>query len=78
MGVSYFWDDKAKTVLTSNSDNYWGTAKHNNVLDMYCMDSGCINPHLRYGLFSSTLCCWEHIPLDKFPKEFRAYLLLIT
>ena len=78
MADTYFWNAEAKQVHIKEGTCNWYAAHTNRFLDMFCMDGNCTGPELRYGRFSTTLTCWEHIPLAKFPAEFRAYLLLIT
>lgn len=33
-------------------------------------------PDKRYGRYTSADWIWRHVPLEKFPKEFRMHLLL--
>lgn len=43
-----------------------------------CVDTWYPGPQARYGRFNKEeASTWEHVPLEDFPPEFRATLLLL-
>jgi hypothetical protein len=74
MSVTYFWKDGE--VITVNGSVMQQQAENLKLLYMYCVDTLDIKATtLSYGMFVPSKG-WIHFPLETFPKEFRAWLLI--
>ena len=81
MSNAYVWKDGAVLVLPQQ---LWiENAVKNGIVNYPLVDTYHDRATERYGRFIE---CdlnldhyqWEHIPLEKFPKEFRMHLLLLN
>lgn len=73
MSACYFWKDGE--VITVNSIVGMSSAKSRGLLDLYCVDNFEDTNQGKFGMFTSR-SAWRYHPLDTFPKEFRAWLLI--
>ena len=72
----YFW--KGTEVLVVKEQLYVGIAEA--YRGLLCVDAFCASPPQRYGRFSAekeSLAQWGHIPIENFPPQFRATLLIM-
>lgn len=70
--MGYYWDNDQVVEI----DLEKVTLSDNDYLDKYMVDDRFIKPSQRYGIFS-TVSGWRVVPLERFPPEFRAHLLLL-
>ena len=77
MRNTYFWDAKNKTVIVKPDVVLGSEAVYFGLSEMYSVDEFNSSPLYKYGMYNSK-GVWKHIPLDDFPVEFRALLLLIN
>lgn len=81
---NYFWRNNQVELIDRNlltSDfNQSSMFKY---LYCYCLDTNALGDEDRYGMFSHegggwvARTQWEHRPIESFPPEFRASLLLL-
>lgn len=74
MSATYFWD--GKKVRSFGEQFFMATAEKHHQLGRFCVDGFRTDPEMRYGKFGQNTS-WEHVPIEQFPKEFRAHLLLL-
>lgn len=72
--TAYFWREGQLV-------EYFGHTSVNKVTraglsDLYAVDLTTPLPMGRFGMYK-TRSAWKHIPLEKFPPEFRTTLLLL-
>ena len=72
--TAYFWREGQLV-------EYFGGTLVNNVskaglLGLYAVDLTTPLPMGKFGIYKAC-SAWEHVPLDKFPPEFRTALLLL-
>ena len=69
----YFWKDNKVHIYQGgdSAESIRGTQ----FTYCYAVDSANAAVDMRYGKY--TKGGWEHVPLDKFPPEFRTALLLL-
>lgn len=67
----YLWKDDAVVVIPRNQEFIGEYYSH------VCVDTGYDNPEMRYGTFTNRDDGWVHVPIEDFPKTFRAHLLLL-
>lgn len=75
MSATYFWKD-GEVITVNNTVMAWDAEK-GNLENLYCVDTFSRDYAMRYGKFMPKEA-WKHFPLDSFPKEFRAWLLINT
>lgn len=69
----YFWKDGQVCKYHGHTDSE--SIKDTEFLDCFAVDTVCTE-EMRYGMYKRR-SGWNHIPLEKFPKEFRTHLLLL-
>ena len=72
--TAYFWREGQLV-------EYFGETSVNKVAraglsDLYAVDLTTPLPMGRFGIYKAG-SAWRHVPLDKFPPEFRTVLLLL-
>ena len=72
--TAYFWRE-------GQLIEYFGGTLVSNVskaglLDLYAVDLTTPLPIGKFGIYTAR-SAWKHVPLDKFPPEFRTALLLL-
>ena len=72
--TAYFWREGQLV-------EYFGDTSVNKVVraglsDLYAVDLTTPLPMGRFGIYNAR-SAWKHVPLDKFPPEFRTALLLL-
>lgn len=75
MSANYFWKDGE--VIQINHEVYAAEAYSRNLDGCPSVDTFADIPDMRYGKFLKS-SGWVPYPLDSFPKEFRAWLLINT
>lgn len=81
MSATYFWYQDKLVIL--HRQLLTGDFQQSSMLKFLycpCVDTFTDTTFERYGIFVSTedfRKMWEHRPLDSFPAEFRAHLLLL-
>ena len=73
MSANYFWKDNK--VIQINHEVYAAEADLRKLYDCPSVDTFADNSSMRYGKFLKS-GGWMPYPLDSFPKEFRAWLLI--
>lgn len=73
MNANYFWKDN-KVIQIAHAV-YAAEASSRNLNDCFSVDTFANNPILRYGKFLKS-SGWVSYPIETFPKEFRAWLLI--
>ena len=73
ISIIYFW--KNEQLHTYQGDSDTDSIKDTQFMECYGVDSSNAATSMRYGKYTKN--GWKHIPLDEFPKEFRANLLLL-
>lgn len=83
MSNAYVWKDEA--VLVIGHEIWTDDASNYGILSCPMVDTNCKGIYERYGHFTEGFddtasfdVAWRHIPLEKFPKEFRMHLLLLN
>ena len=71
--TAYFW--KGQLVEYFGDISVYSVAKAG-LSDLYAVDLTAPSPMGRFGIYKAR-SAWRHIPLDKFPPEFRTTLLLL-
>lgn len=69
----YFW--KNEQLHTYQGDSCTDSIRDTQFMGCYAFDSSEAAATMRYGNY--TRDGWRHIPLEEFPKAFRATLLLL-
>ena len=69
----YFWKNEQLLIYEGYDDQ--DSIRVVKFVDCYAVYSGYETDHMRYGVYTKT--GWKHVPLDKFPPEFRTALLLL-
>lgn len=81
MSATYFWyQDKLVILHRQLFAEDFQQSSMLKFLYCPCVDTFVDPPTERYGIFASTERfekMWNHRPLDSFPAEFRAHLLLL-
>ena len=72
--TAYFW--KEGKVVEFDAYSYVDNIRKAKLEGMYCVDVMEIEASQRYGMFHPVEC-WVSVPLEQFPKEFLAALLLM-
>jgi len=79
MGKTYFWDDEREEVIVHDTPFAITTGSVSKlkpqVFGMYCLDPHHTDPEPRYGKFVPHQ--WVPIPLEEFPSQFKAWLLIM-
>jgi hypothetical protein len=77
----YVWKDGAVTIIEQRI--HFEEAGPLEVMEYFLVDTSYLNPAQRYGKFIrnndvSEGIEWKDIPIQNFPKEFKAHLLLLN
>lgn len=74
MSACYFWKDGEVTTVKKEVMQLY--AEKHNLLHFYCVDTFQTGDDKgTYGMFVLNRG-WVHLPINTFPKEFRAWLLI--
>ena len=73
LSTIYFWKDKQVHIY--EGDNTGEAIRATGFYRCFAVDTSIKSADLRYGVYTKTV--WKHVPLDKFPPEFRTALLLL-
>ena len=71
---AYFWKDGE--VVPFGKFSYVDNVRKAGLEGLYCVDVMETVASQRYGMFHPVEC-WVSVPLEQFPKEFLASLLLL-
>ena len=73
LSTIYFWKNEQLHTYQGYSDA--DSIRSTQFIDCYAVDSSNAAANMRYGNY--TWDGWRHVPLEKFPPEFRTALLLL-
>lgn len=75
MSTGYFWKDGKVVEYSGEMFTRQLREARPDLENCPCVDTHRIRVNERYGIFRTE--GWFHIPLDRFPPEFRMHLLLL-
>ena len=79
--TAYFW--REGQLVEYFGDTLVNTVARAGLSDLYAVDLTTTLPMERFGIYEARSAwrqlpfAWRHVPLDKFPPEFRTALLLL-
>lgn len=79
MSIIYCWNNDTHTVEEYVAGELYAVSFPEEIAYKYAVDLRYDNPENRYGigLLTEYGHLWEHIPLDRFPKQFQLALLVL-
>ena len=72
--TAYFW--REGQLVEYFDDNSVNKVSKAGLSDLYAVDLTTPLPMGKFGIYEAR-SAWKHVPLDKFPPEFRTVLLLL-
>ena len=72
--TAYFW--REGQLVEYFGDTLVNKVARAGLSDLYAVDLTAPSPIGKFGMYE-TRSTWRHIPLEKFPADFRATLLLL-
>ena len=72
--TAYFW--REGQLIEYFGDTSVNKVSKAGLSDLYAVDLTTPLPMGRFGIYKAR-SAWRHVPLDKFPPEFRTALLLL-